>query len=179
MPTKGFTHERSYEGATNTWLTPKAIIDAVGPFDLDPCAAPEPRPWPTASRHVTLPEDGLAAEWSGLVWMNPPYGPHAKFWLAKMASYDNGIAFVYARTETRMFFEHVWGRASAVVFLRGRVRFHRPDGTASGNDAGTPSVLVGYGGTAYERLGRAVAEGRLDGHFISLLSSVATKVNGR
>src|SRR5437867_202275 len=48
---------------TDVWLTPPHILAALGPFDLDPCAAPEPRPWPTAERHIALPDDGLAADW--------------------------------------------------------------------------------------------------------------------
>lgn len=43
------------------WLTPPSILTALDPFDLDPCAAPEPRPWPTADRHITRSEDGLTA----------------------------------------------------------------------------------------------------------------------
>jgi hypothetical protein len=30
-------HERPNKGATDIWLTPLEIIDALGPFDLDPC----------------------------------------------------------------------------------------------------------------------------------------------
>ena len=59
---------------SHVWLTPPAIIEPLGPFDLDPCAAPSPRPWPTAARHIELPEDGLTAEWHGRVWCNPPFG---------------------------------------------------------------------------------------------------------
>ena len=33
-------HQRPHRGASDVWLTPPEIIDAVGPFDLDPCAAP-------------------------------------------------------------------------------------------------------------------------------------------
>lgn len=59
------SHTKPNQGDTNTWLTPEYIIKALGPFDLDPCAAPSPRPWPTAKFHIELPEDGLAASWSG------------------------------------------------------------------------------------------------------------------
>jgi len=57
--TRGFTHEKSGECATNTWLTPKKFFDVLGPFDLDPCAAPDPKPWPSAARMITWPKDGL------------------------------------------------------------------------------------------------------------------------
>jgi hypothetical protein len=59
------SHTTPNQGATNTWLTPESIVKALGCFDLDPCAAPSPRPWPTAKFHIELPEDGLAASWYG------------------------------------------------------------------------------------------------------------------
>lgn len=133
------------QAATHTWLTPPEIIDAIGPFDIDPCAAPSPRPWPTAKRHIELPEDGLAAQWDGRVWCNPPFGAHAGAWLERMAAHDNGIALVFARTDTRMFAEHVWPRAAAVLFLAGRPHFYRPDGTRASGNSGGPICLIAYG----------------------------------
>jgi hypothetical protein len=65
---KNLNSTDSHNAQTVIWLTPKFILDALGPFDLDPCAAPSPRPWPTALNHIELPEDGLKASWSGLVW---------------------------------------------------------------------------------------------------------------
>lgn len=130
---------------THTWLTPPEIIQALGPFDLDPCAAPSPRPWPTAARHIELPEDGLAAEWSGRVWCNPPFGKHTAEWLDRMATHGNGIALTFARTETRMFERHVWGAADAVLFLHGRPHFYLPDGTRAKGNNGGPICLIAYG----------------------------------
>lgn len=60
------SHTLPHRGVTNTWLTPRWIVDALTeevPFDLDPCAAPSPRPWDTAMHHITLPEDGLISPW--------------------------------------------------------------------------------------------------------------------
>lgn len=111
--------------ATHVWLTPPAIKLPLGEFDLDPCAAPG---WPTAIEMWMPPRDGLAHGWSGRVWLNPPYGRETGKWLAKLAAHGNGIALVFARTETRMFAEHVWPRAQGVLFLRGRPHFHLPDG---------------------------------------------------
>ena len=64
--------------------TPPGIIQAFGPFDLDPCA-PVKRPWATADNHYTIEDDGLLRPWQGLVWCNPPYGPKTGDWLARCA----------------------------------------------------------------------------------------------
>jgi hypothetical protein len=130
---------------SDVWLTPHEIVETLGPFDLDPCAAPEPRPWATAARHIALPEDGLAAEWCGRVWLNPPYSSEAAKWLRKMVEHNNGTALVFARTETSWFVETVWKAATAVLFIEGRLYFHRPDGTRAEANSGAPSCLVAYG----------------------------------
>ena len=128
------------------WLTPPEIIKALGPFDLDPCS-PIDRPWPTANHHFTVKNNGLWQDWSnyGRVWLNPPYGQRAKDWIRKLIDHGNGIALIFARTETQMFFEYVWLRATAVLFLRGRLHFYYIDGSQAKANAGAPSVLVAYG----------------------------------
>lgn len=145
--------------STDDWITPKWMIERLGPFDLDPCAS-EFQPWPCAARNITLADScGLMSHWGGgeFVFCNPPYGKQASAWLEKMASHDNGIALVFARTETVMFFKHVWPKASALLFLRGRLTFHHPDGAASkaAHNSGGPSVLIGYGRKAKFRLADA------------------------
>jgi hypothetical protein len=92
----------SYESAamrSDVWLTPPEILDALG--DLDPCAAPEPRPWSTARLHYWTPRhNGLLEPWRGRVWLNPPYSREAVRWLRRMAAHGDGIALTFARTET-------------------------------------------------------------------------------
>lgn len=141
----GLSGHQSPRMGTSTWLTPPEVLAALGPFDLDPCAAPTPRPWPTAAKHIELPEDGLAAEWHGRVWCNPPFGREAVAWLRRMADHGDGIALIPARTETAMFYETVWSQADAVLFLRGRPHFHRADGTRAPFNSGAPICLVAYG----------------------------------
>ncbi len=133
------------EAGTHVWLTPPEIVRALGEFDLDPCAAPSPRPWATADKHIELPEDGLTAEWVGRVWLNPPYGPHTGAWLKKLAAHGDGIALVFARTETRMFIDHVWGKADGLLFLANRPHFHYSDGTRAKGNSGGPLMLIAYG----------------------------------
>jgi hypothetical protein len=135
-------HQRAI-GATDEWLTPPSLVRDLGPFDLDPCS-PVIRPWDTAAHHLTSEDDGLSCVWSGRVWLNPPYGQETGRWLAKLARHGNGIALIFARTETEMFFKWGWERAHAMLFVRGRISFHKVDGSIRGN-AGAPSVLIAYG----------------------------------
>lgn len=154
------SHHSTRAGST-TWLTPLSIVAALGKFDLDPCGFPG---WRTADRLICLPEDGLAANWEGRVWLNPPYGQEAWAWLEKLATQGHGTALVFARTETRGFVKQVWGKATALRFLHGRLHFHLPDGTRAKANAGAPSVLVAYG----EHDARKLADARIAGTFVRL-----------
>ena len=142
------------------WLTPPHIIERLGPFDLDPCA-PVVRPWPTAARHFTMHDDGLKQPWHGRVWLNPPYGRETGTWLARLAAHGHGVALIFARTETEMFFGEVWEKASALLFIRGRLHFHHVDGTRAAANAGAPSVLIAYGPEDRERLAACSIDGQL------------------
>ena len=74
------------DSGEKTWLTPPHIIEALGPFDLDPCCPPV-MPWRTATRMVCRPDDGLAVDWRGSrVWCNPPYGRDAVPFMRKLAA---------------------------------------------------------------------------------------------
>lgn len=142
----GMSGHESPVNQTSVWLTPRHILQALGPFDLDPCACDPPRPWPTANEHLVAADNGLAHPWHGRVWLNPPYGAPAIIgpWMRRMAAHNKGTAIIFARTETALFHECVWEAASAVLFLKGRLHFHRPDGRQEG-PAGAPSCLVAYG----------------------------------
>ncbi len=140
----GIGGHQSARMLNDEWLTPPHVLAALGSFDLDPCS-PVERPWPTAARHLTINDNGLGQPWQGRVWLNPPYGQQAAQWLARLADHGRGIALIFARTETAMFFEHVWGKATALLFLKGRLHFHYVDGTRAAANGGAPSVLIAYG----------------------------------
>ena len=95
------------------WLTPPDILAALGPFDLDPCA-PIKRPWDMASRHYSVADDGLSKPWNGRVWLNPPYGTHTFEWMERLARHQNGLALIFARTETKGFHSEIWNKAHNV-----------------------------------------------------------------
>ena len=141
------------------WLTPPHVIEALGSFDLDPCS-PINRPWETAKNHYTILDDGLKKPWAGRVWCNPPYGLEAAKWLDRCADHGNALALIFARTETRMFFDHVWPKASGILFLEGRLYFHHVCGKRAAANSGAPSVLVAYGLNNAEKLKRSGIAGQ-------------------
>lgn len=130
-------HERPVRGATDVWLTPLRVIEALGPFDLDPCGEAH---WPTARTIYT--ERGLERDWFGRVWLNPPYS-EVERWLDRLVEHGRGIALVFARTETR-WAQKILPRASSIYFPAGRFCFHRRDGSKAGN-AGAPSMFLAFG----------------------------------
>src|SRR5262245_7912073 len=111
---------------TDVWLTPPAIIAALGPFDLDPCA-PLNRPWDTAAHHYTIDDNGLILAWNGRIWLNPPYS-NARPWAGRIADHGTGTMLLFARMDTSLFFDFVYGCATLMMFLRGRLSFRLPCG---------------------------------------------------
>ncbi len=148
---KGMGGHQSKRMGKDEWITPPDITLALGPFDLDPCAAIE-QPWTDARQHYTVELSGLTQPWHGTVWLNPPYGSEIDKWMARMAEHNNGIALIFARTETRTFHQYVWNCAKALFFFHGRLYFHHVDGSIARHNAGAPSVLVAYGDECAERL---------------------------
>ena len=84
------SYNMNIDTGEKTWLTPPHIINALGPFDLDPCCPPT-MPWRTAAQMVHWPDDGLKVDWTGKrVWCNPPYGREAMPFLGRLAVHKGG-----------------------------------------------------------------------------------------
>ena len=139
------------------WLTPPDIFRRLRPFDLDVCEPVSP-PWHIAARGYNINDDGLAKEWSGFVWCNPPYGRETPKWLAKMKQHNNGIALIFARTDTKMFHDFCF-TADAILFIKGRLKFCDIRGDPQGT-AGAPSCLIAWGGEAVNRLKNSGIKGK-------------------
>ena len=137
-------HNLPNVGQSVEWHTPPEILEALGPFNDDPCQ-------PGATNGLTRP-------WKGFVWLNPPYDRDLNKWLSKLAAHGNGIALIFARTETKTFFEQVWQKADAVFFFKGRLHFYQHGVRAKAN-AGAPSCLVAYGADAVDRIVDSLLEG--------------------
>ena len=140
------SHQKTI-GDSQNWITPKFIIDALGPFDLDPCAS-NPRPWDCALANYT--SKGLTTPWriggaKTRVWLNPPFHRYeVGGWIKKLSKHNFGTALLHARTEAE-WFEPVWKKAAAILFLADRLYFHYPDGRRAEANSGAPACLVAFG----------------------------------
>lgn len=168
----GGYHKRR-PGRSCEWITPRALVDALGEFDLDPCAAIT-QPWPLAKRAYTIRENGLAQPWEGRVWLNAPYDASLARWLDRMVAHGDGIALIFARTETGLLFTYGWSAADALLFLKKRIRFYLPDGTPGKHTSGAPHVLLAYGRSNADALRRSGLAGALVEGWSVLTDSTTT-----
>lgn len=147
--------------ASDEWYTPKELIDALGEFDLDPCAALHPL-FPTAHIMFNKNDDGLSRDWGGMrVFCNPPYSPALlRGFCNKMVQNNNGILLVFARMGNDVIQNIIIPNADAVLFLRKRIRFLMPDGKRRYN-AGADSALFAFGQQNVEALEKSGLEGFL------------------
>lgn len=139
-------------GRHEEYLTPPYILAHLGEFDLDPCA-PVSRPWPTAKAHYTIEDDGLAQEWAGRVWLNPPFtrGVREK-WMKKMSEHGNGIMLLPCACETKAFSQYVWGVSSGILMLNHRPFFYKVDGNRHKSNSGGTICMVAYGDFNLQKL---------------------------
>ena len=135
----------------NEWYTPSEYIEAarkaMGSIDTDPASNDIANKVVKAEKYYTIETDGLAHDWHGNVWMNPPYSSDliTKF-IEKLkeqrGNYEQAIILVNNATETQWFYEIV-KIASAVCFPKSRVKFYMPDGKTGAPLQGQAVLYVG------------------------------------
>ena len=72
-----------FSSNTDLWATPQEFFDkynSIYNFDIDVCANKENA---KVSKFFTKEDDALVQEWSGVCWMNPPYGRTIGEWMKK------------------------------------------------------------------------------------------------
>jgi hypothetical protein len=71
-------------------------------------------------RSYTIDDDGLASDWDGLVWMNPPYS-YPTPWVDKFIKHGNGVALIpFSRSR---WFTDLWDKADAIMALPSNFKF--------------------------------------------------------
>lgn len=137
-------HQKSI-GITDDWITPIEILKHLGVFDLDPSASIN-QPWATAKSHFTIKDDGLKKEWTGRIWLNPPFNRYDRpLWMKKMSEHNNGIMLIPAACETKPFQKFVFGKATGILMLNHRPVFCFPNGQKANGNAGATICLISYG----------------------------------
>lgn len=148
------------------YLTPKAIIDLLGPFDMDVAAAAVVRPFDIGKINLVGEHEGgqcgLKTPWKGFVWCNPPYGKlngENKF-LAKLAAHNNGIALLNVKPATELWRNIILPNCSGIILISRRVKFTNTAGVEFGGSFGS-QCLIAFGQKARKRLEKARVLGHL------------------
>lgn len=131
-------NHRAQGTGENEWYTPaehlRAAREVLGGFDLDPASSPLANETVGAARIFTADDNGLEQEWSGRVWLNPPYSqPTISQFAEKLASeweagrVQSAIALTHNYTDTG-WFHRLASSCRAICFTRGRIGFVNPEG---------------------------------------------------
>lgn len=126
-----------FSSATCEWATPPELFRALDEefgFTCDVCATADNA---KCAEFYSPEQDGLAQEWTGVCWCNPPYGREIGKWVRKAAESSCTVVMLLpARTDTKWFHDFIYGKAD-IRFVKGRLKFG-----AAKNSAPFPSMIV-------------------------------------
>jgi phage N-6-adenine-methyltransferase len=140
----------------NEWFTPSEYLElarsVLGQIDLDPASHDEAQTVVRARQYFTEADDGLAQEWHGCIWLNPPYAqPLIAQFIDKMVAERTAGRVSAAIMLTHNYTDAEWFETAASVadvigFTCGRVRFVKADGELARPTQG--QALFYFGGEA-------------------------------
>ena len=139
----------AFNTGNNERYTPADIIEdarkVLGTIDLDPASSELANETVKASKIYTAEDDGLAHEWAGNIWLNPPYSKDLLALFAEKlvsSTFNQAIVLVINSTETKWFSKLI-SKASAIVFPTGRVICPSPVGNDSSPLQGSAIIYFG------------------------------------
>jgi phage N-6-adenine-methyltransferase len=129
-----------FSSKTCEWATPQSFFNKlteVFNFEIDLCASKQNA---KCNKFYTEEDNGLAQDWLGICWMNPPYGSDIGAWVKKAyesAKQNNAtvVCLLPARTDTKWW--HNYCKDAELYFVKGRLKFG-----GSKNAAPFPSAVV-------------------------------------
>jgi hypothetical protein len=104
--------------------------------------------------------DALAHEWSGRVWVNPPYSKIDEFVAKLLKEVEAGrvtaaILLTNDCTDAQWFHQAV-SACSAFCLTRGRIRFEREDGPADSPPRGQTFFYFGNDAATFRNVFRSI-----------------------
>jgi len=109
----------------------------LGDIDLDPASNEVANVIIGAKKIYTINDSGLAQDWRGRVFMNPPYsGDLVEKFIAKLVGafavgdVTEAVVLVNNATETK-WFQRLASNSSAICFPSSRIKYWKPDKTTS------------------------------------------------
>ena len=154
-------HFRTQFTGEQEWYTPLVYIEAaklvMGGIDLDPASSVNAQETVQAAHFFTAEANGLAQEWHGRVWLNPPYTqPFIEQFMSKLVTeYALGhvreaIALTHNYTDTA-WFHTTEAIAARICFTKGRIRFLDPTGKPAAPTQGQAFFYLGTHPELFER----------------------------
>jgi len=133
------------------WYTPARYIEAarevMGGIDLDPASSDLANRTVKAEHIYTVADDGLAQEWAGRVWLNPPYGKGSGLFTAKLVEeygagrVEAGVLLLNAYGFDAAWFQPLWDHP--ICFTDHRVQFYSPQRESGGPANGNIFIYLG------------------------------------
>ena len=125
------TFTNKFDSIKQKWNTPKELFDRLNKefnFEYDLAAESDNT---LCSEFYSKEQDGLKQKWSGICWLNPPYGDKTSKmvdWIKK--SYNDTqanpnltvVMLIPARTNTKWFANYCM-KAAEIRFIIGRPKF--------------------------------------------------------
>lgn len=146
-------------GISDEWYTPEYVFKALGcQFDLDVSAPFDiSKIYVPAKKYIS--SSSLELEWSGFVWMNPPFGGRNGIvpWLDKIHKHGNGIALTPDRTSCP-WWQDTARKSDAHMQIDGKIKFIDETGNL-GKQPSTGTTLFAFGSKAVEALVNAQNNG--------------------
>jgi phage N-6-adenine-methyltransferase len=144
-----------HNSGNDVWYTPPEYVEAaralMGDIDTDPASSEIANRIVKAKTFYTEEDDGLAYDWNGRIWMNPPYSQPliVKFCEKLVLHYQQGLiteacVLVNNGTETR-WFNSLLDEAAAICFVQGRIRFLDENGECPPGSPLQGQVIIYFG----------------------------------
>jgi hypothetical protein len=168
------SHQLINQSESNEWYTPAEYIEAarkaMGGIDLDPASCVRANAVVQATRFFTAEDDGLAQDWHGRVWLNPPYGrdeeneSNQARWSARLleeyaAARVSQACLLVNATPGNAWFRPLWDHL--ICFPYRRIAFWEPGGARKAPTHSNAIVGIGIPSgpfvAAFSEIGATVA----------------------